>query len=168
MKIITKEEVSRLMDLHFEGELESGESYLAPTEKGYVAVDNTSGDFFTEDFGTEAEAKLYLGQEVNKSDLIISVTHKSEKEYQSFIEEIKKQDITDILLNNLKITVYTEVNEHLQDSIFLQEFSDYELEALLAFDTSILGRAWLNFLETEEIDLRKENIRGLLFETMTV
>lgn len=61
MKIITKEKYYKLLVGWFNDEDIGNEKYILKTEDRYIAVDNTTNDFWTEEFKRLKEAKKYLG-----------------------------------------------------------------------------------------------------------
>lgn len=61
MEIITKEKYNKLLEDWFNNEDIENESYILKIEDRYIAIDNTTNDFWTEEFKKLKEAKKYLG-----------------------------------------------------------------------------------------------------------
>lgn len=58
-EVITENEVSRIIS-HYQEDEELMGSYICKTDKGYIAVDNTTQDCWTEAFRTLEGAKAYI------------------------------------------------------------------------------------------------------------
>ena len=61
MELITKEKYYKLLEDWFNDEDIGSEKYILKTEDRYIAVDNTTNDFWTEEFKRLKEAKEYIG-----------------------------------------------------------------------------------------------------------
>ena len=64
VKVVTADVIQGIVDRYVEGQSrpEDRGAFIAPEDDCWVAVDNTTGDCWVEEFKTEAEARAYAGR----------------------------------------------------------------------------------------------------------
>lgn len=140
-------------------------AYIMVTDKGFIAIDNSDNEFFTEEFGTEIEAKLYLGVSDNysKNHLIEAVKRKVTKEYQDYEENLINTLSKKELVNSAsEIVTKSEVRYLLINDDYLYSLDSDILANMLGYNSKPLDEVWSKSLKFSEFDLSMEIIDHML------